>query len=555
MHQPFRAPVESEPESTRRALLRLQRGVHRRLQAEVRAFTGGNSPAIERYYREYTREFKRYQSVSSYGELHQTLLDSDLVLIGDYHTLRQSQQAALRLLQRAAADSRPACLGVEMILAEHQECLDSYMAGTLSDGDFLRAVQYHRTWNFDWENYRPLFAEARRLGVRVLGINHPARGPRSRIQERDGRIAESLGAILQARPEARLLVLIGDLHLASNHLPRALDRRLGLLGLQPRRLLVYQNSDTLYWSLAERGSEVETQVVRLGRGRYCVMEVPPYVKLQSYLSWEQALERCGDGAGRPDDWPEPSCANVLAHLVAQMCQFLELPLVEAGCEVFTSLDESFFEALHAASVLGEERVRQIHLNAFANRSCCVPELDLVYLPYFSVNHAAEEAMHVVMAKLDGAMRAERDAYEDFYAHVLWAGLGYVGSKIVNSRRRASTEADFRNFLQVASRRLHDPELAFRKLVARFVVQHKDHEGARRTGRRGRLKQIYDQEIEVRIEVTLALGYMLGEAIAVALRAGKLGRPWLRDLVLSPLAPTPSERYFSLIDEIEKLGAI
>ena len=85
-------------DSTRRALLRLQRGVQRRMQAEVRAFTGGDPPAIERYYREYAREFRRYQSVSSYGELHQELLESDLVFVGDYHTLRQSQEVALRLV-------------------------------------------------------------------------------------------------------------------------------------------------------------------------------------------------------------------------------------------------------------------------------------------------------------------------------------------------------------------------------------------------------------------------------------------------------------------------
>ena len=195
-----------------------------------------------------------------------------------------------------------------------------------------------------------------------------------------------------------------------------------------RRLIVYQNSDTLYWTLARRGSEVETQVVRLGQDRYCVMEVPPHVKLQSYLSWEQAMERWEEEFQAYDDGPEPSCSGVIAHLVAQMCQFLEVPPVDGTCEVFTNLDEAFFETLQNATGLSEERQREIQLHAFGNRSCCVPELNLVYLPYFSVNHAAEEAMHVVQVRLGGLPAVREDPYEDLYARILWAALGFTASK-------------------------------------------------------------------------------------------------------------------------------
>jgi hypothetical protein len=536
----------------RRAMLRLQRGVHRRMQAEVRAHTGGHSPALERYYRDYMREFRRFQSVSSYGELHQTLLDSDLIFVGDYHTLRQSQEVAVRLLERAAADARPVCLALEMIHAEHQDSLDAFMAGEITEARFLQAVEYQRTWNFSWDNHRLLFDAARRLQVRVLGINHSPRVGRDRIRERDERIAGRLLDVVQADPEARVLVLIGDMHLASNHLPRALDRRLEAHGLQRRRLIVYQNSDTLYWTLAQHGSELDTQVVRLGRDRYCVMEVPPYVKLQSYLSWEQAVERL-DSEVHLDEISEPTCATVLANLVAQLCRFLELPSVDGSCEVFTNLDESFFEALQSAPELSEERLREIQLHAFANRSCCVPELSLVYLPYFSVNHAAEEAMHLLQVRLAGAPAAA-DAYEGFYARALWSALGYAASRIINPRRRAHSEAAFRAFVRAASRELHEPQLAFRKHVARFVVQHKDHERARRDGRRGRLKQIYEQDLEVTLEVTLALGSMLGEQLADALRAGRLERQDLRQIVLACSQEPASRLYFDLVDRLQPAGA-
>jgi len=532
-------------DAVRTALVRLQRGVQRRMQAEVNAFTGGTTPRLERYHREYLREFRRFQSAASYGELHDALLDSDLVLIGDYHTLRQSQQVALRLFERALADPRPVRLAVEMVFASHQQHLDAYLDGRLDDAAFLSAIRYRHTWNFDWANYKPLFDAARAAGIPVVGINHAVPQGRDRLRERDERIATTLAEHAAADPEARLLVLIGDLHLASTHLPRCLEDRLATVGLKRRRLVVYQNSDELYWELARRGSEMDTQVVRLGRDRYCVMEVPPYVKLVSYLGWEQASDR-GVDTGDDDD---PSGTQLLQHLVPQLCQFLELPPVEVECEVYANLDEAFFEALENAPELGERRLQELRLHALSNRSCFVPELDAAYLPFFSVNHAAEEAMHLVQSRVAGFRPVCGEAYEDFYARVLWYACGFAGSKIVNPRRRTASEETLRAFLGKSSRRLRDPELGFRKLVARFVVQHLEHERERRRGRRGRLKQIYEQGLEVTLEVTQSLGYLLGDRIATALRDGTWTADDFRKLVLRGRTPLASAVYFDLIDRL------
>lgn len=538
----------SGPMSVREAVERLQRRVQRHLEAEVRAHTGGHSPALERYYREYMREFRRYQKVSSYGELHEALLASDVVFIGDYHTLRQSQEVALRLLLRALADERPTVLALEMIHANEQDAVDAYMAGKLDEEPFLQAIRYEHTWNFDWRNYRPLFEAARHAGIAVHGINHAVAERRGRFRERDARIADSLAGLVRERPEARILVLIGDMHLASKHLPRALDERLLAQGAARRRLIVYQNSDTLYWSLVRRGSELDTQVVRLGRDRYCVMDVPPYVKLQSYLGWERAMERVDTESG--EDVEEATGSTVLEHLVRQLCEFLELPAVETGCEVFSNLDEAFFENLEDAEHLGEERLREIRMHAFTNRSCSVPELDLVYLPFFSVNHAAEEAMHLLLVRHGWAPVAPADRYEGFYQRTLWWAFGYVASKIVNARRRATDVAVLRSFQKVARRDLRDPALVFRKVVARFVLQHKEHERARRRGRRGRLKQVYDQQLEIQLEVTSTLGYMLGDAIASALRTGSLSRDEFRRLLQSGSNGRHAATYFELVDRFE-----
>lgn len=547
MAQPAMSSRRGSPEARalRRAVLRLQRGVQLRFQAHVRAHTGSTPPALERYHRAYLRDLRRTHRVSSYGELHAAVLEADLVLIGDYHTLRQSQQVALGLLERTCLDSRPVCLALEMLHAEHQPHVDAYLAGMLPEADFLAAIDYGQTWNFDWGNYRPLFEAARRHGERVVGINHGGRP--AGIHERDDRIARSLVDQMLAQPAARFVVLIGDMHLASKHLPAALDRQLAGSGLGFRRLIVYQNSDALYWDLAQRGVETDTQVVRMGADRFCVLEVPPYVKLQSYLGWEQALERWHlDDRG---DGPEPTATAVLEHLVRRFGEMMGMGAGVPGCEVYVEFDEDFFETLRAAR-LSDERLREVHLHTFSNRSCYVPEAGLVYLPFLSVNHAAEESLHVLWWRSTGFVPGVADAQEDFYRRTLWAALGFMASKIVNPRRRADDEATLRAFHKAASRRLHDPDLAYRKLVARLVLQHKDHERARRRGRDGRLGQIYGQDLEVTLEVTQALGYMLGEHLALGLRAGELRASDLRRVMLAAGSTPASTLYHDLVDRLE-----
>ena len=556
---PLRVHRSARPPALQRALLRLQRGVQRRLQAELRAYTGGNSPALERYYRDYLRDFRRQHSVSNYGDLHVAMLDADVILVGDYHTLRQSQETALRLLERAIVDPRPVCLGLEMVHAEHQAVLDQFMSGALDEAAFLNAIAYRETWNFEWGNYRPLFEAARQAGVRVFGVNE--RQTSGGFRERDARIAARIVELGQDAPESRLIVLIGDLHLASNHLPAALTRGLAAVGLERRSLVVHQNSDSLYWSLAERGNEARTQVVRLAPDRFCVMEVPPYVKLQSYLGWErrQAEWRLGDGVGDDDEfWDDdhaaPGTDSVVQHLAGRLAEFLGMPPVATAFSVYANVDAAFFEALAGAG-LAAERAREIQLLAASSRGCWVPELNAVYLPHLSVNHAAEEALHVLQWQASGFDTVRGDAYEDFYARVLFACLGYAASKIVNPRRRATTDAELRAFLGAASRRLRVPDLAFRKRVARFVIQHREHEATRRGGGRGRLKQIYGQRLEIQIEVAWTLGYMLGESLAAAVLDGRVPPQDLRDLVTAPRGSHPSVAYFALSDRLAPALAV
>jgi uncharacterized iron-regulated protein len=549
MYQPAYGRDSTAQQRFLEDLLRLQRGVHEGLQEQVLEFTGGNSPALERYTRNYLREFQRYQALSGFPELYEQVRASDLIYIGDYHTLRQSQEMALQVLEQAATADRPLVLAVEMIQSSHQTHLDAYWRGEIDEREFLERVEYTETWNFRWDNYRPLFTAARQHGVRMVAINQPGETGQERIQRRDARIADRLVAVITEDPRARILVLIGDLHLASAHLPRAVDKRLVQQGVQRSRLVIHQNSDELYWDLARSGNEDGTQVVRLSDDRFCVMQVPPYVKLQSYLSWEHAAD---DPEGDIDmlDLFDPTQSRIVERLLENLCGFLQLPDVAPPADLFTNLDESFFDAVDAAD-LSQAQQEELHLQAFANRSCWIAEIDAVYLPYFSVNHAAEASMLVLLDRLSSDYGMQGDVYEDFYVRCLRNAFAFLASKLINPRRVVSGEDEIRRFLRKAVRRLHEPQLIFRKRVARFVVQHKDLERSQEgLEPQGRLKQIYEESLDIQLEVTFQLGAMLGEAMAAALQQGGFDRDHLRQHLLAMEEMPASERYFRLLQQTQ-----
>jgi hypothetical protein len=89
----------------------------------------------------------------------------------------------------------------------------------------------------------------------------------------------------QSEPNAKIFVLFGDLHLASAHLPRSVERRLAAKGMKARIAVVHQNIEAVYWKLAKKGQVGEQSIVRLASGKFCILSVPPWVKLQSYLEW------------------------------------------------------------------------------------------------------------------------------------------------------------------------------------------------------------------------------------------------------------------------------
>lgn len=125
---------------------------------------------------------------------------SDVILFGEYHDNTVLHQLELELLQSLIAVRPELTLSLEMFERDVQPQLDAYLAGTVSEQDFLLAA---RPWPNYRSDYRPLveFAKAQALPVLAANIPRPLAAQLARSGSLDG-IAPEQAVYLPQRHSA-----------------------------------------------------------------------------------------------------------------------------------------------------------------------------------------------------------------------------------------------------------------------------------------------------------------------------------------------------------------
>jgi uncharacterized iron-regulated protein len=105
--------------------------------------------------------------------LERKLRAARVVFVGEEHPNPHHHAAQLELLERAYAADPSLGLGLEMLPRTLQAPLDAYVAGTLDEGGFLRAVDWEHNWGFPWAMYRPLVEFCRAHHLPAYALNAP----------------------------------------------------------------------------------------------------------------------------------------------------------------------------------------------------------------------------------------------------------------------------------------------------------------------------------------------------------------------------------------------
>ena len=344
-----------------------------------------------KYIQEFSREFQTFHNACDPKDILEEASQANLIWIGDYHALGQSQVYAAEFIHELAEKKNNLLIAVEPVFARNQEVLDRWMNGKISEREFLDAMHYDEEWGCDWKGYQTIFTTARELKIPIYGVDcHPRNDMRS-IGRRDLGVARRIGRLMEKNPGYTVVVIFGESHLASNHLPGRVRAILDRKGMALRDLLVVQNIDALYWKLQEAG-QGEARAVRVRDACYCVFNATP---IEKYESFRQYLHRCieEDSSG---DW------TLLAQVLMQIMM-------------------NFLSVKQNGSVVSQ---------------MSLPDLDSPAARQFQLADVTEEFARFIHQACRGELdkRIPRASHDEFFVKVIEHGLGYFCSKLLDSSR-------------------------------------------------------------------------------------------------------------------------
>ena len=427
------------------------------VEREVRA---QDSSGRRKYLRDYNNAFRSYESVLDSQELTSMVRAADVILVGDYHALPSAQRFAASLLeQRAQPGDRPVVVGVETIFSRHQPILEEWWRREIDEDELRQRIRFDLDWGYEWPPFYELLVTAREHADAVYGLDCMPREDLRKIGARDRHAGDKIAEVRFRHPDAVILVLFGESHLAPQHLPRVLRERLA----GERVLTVLQNVDALYWQATEVQQE-RVEAVRVSDDVVCVFNSTP---LEKYESYRLCLSRWNqDGEQQAD------IAPTIYNLIDSLVRFLDVNrysshngtqpkfLVDLLPEVHGGASGARLRRL-LARVTGEtERIESMLLNVESRGTVYLPAINAFYVREFHMTCAAEEAsrfLHHACRGLplrrNGHAGGAGEPTDRFYARTLEHALAYFGSRVLYPARPAISEQEACEFSRGACERL------------------------------------------------------------------------------------------------------
>ena len=94
-----------------------------------------------------------------------------VILLGEAHDSAEDHRWQLQTLTQLHARQPRMAIGFEMFPRRVQPVLDQWVAGSLSEAEFLKQSEWEKVWGFDARDYLPLFHYARMNRIPMLALN------------------------------------------------------------------------------------------------------------------------------------------------------------------------------------------------------------------------------------------------------------------------------------------------------------------------------------------------------------------------------------------------
>lgn len=461
-----------------------QQKLLRRVRAELRDLSPPPAHGLAAYRQSFLRSLPDSLRASNKTALKKAAASSRVVLVGDFHPFRQSQKGFLRIIRESLRPGEKAILALEFVTQAHQTAIDQFQSGYITINELREMIRFDSEWPFSWESYREILLFGRDQGLQMLALNIPVtRGDGAGLRARDEAAATRIAEALWAEPKARAFVLYGELHLARPHLPARLREALGPEG---KVLVVHQNEISLY-ERAPANNGQRPEVLRLAADEFCVLNSVPWVKLRAYLDWLEG------GDAQQEEGAD--IAELVMEYGKHLAELLELPSDRlSGVEVVAAPEHE------GRAAFGEAPLHR-QVNEFG-RVGFLPSRNKILVPNSGTNAISEAAaLALWRAQTKGEGYRASGASPALFRFM----LGFLGSKILNPKRKCNEVKDMTQFLRSAV-----PGSPKAKVFARALSLLRPLHGRRAAHTRA-LKGLPE------LEAARIAGYVLGNRLFLALQ--------------------------------------
>ena len=524
------------------------------VEREIRSYdhAGGR-----KYLRDFRDAYRSYEKTLTPEQVRGEIVKADVVLVADYHALPSSQRYLASLIRDPEVHRRPVVLGVETIFSRDQHILDEWRRGEIEEGELRQRIRFDFDWGYDWTPFYELLSAARGHAVGLYGLDCMPREDLRKIGARDRHAAEKIGEIRGRHPDALILVLFGESHLAPRHLPAQVREHLP----KDHMLTALQNVDALYWRAA--GEQVDhVEAVRVAEDVVCVFNATPLEKYENYRLY---LNRWGrDETGAVDMGP------TVYNLIDGLVRFLGINLysnhnttqprllVDLMPEVYSRNSDTLLRRLLSRKGFSASQRRTMLQRVHERGSAYLAPLNAFYIRQFHMMSAAEDAARFLHHacrglpdRVNGKIPDPRTPHDAFFAATLEHALACFGSRILYPARPALRDADLLARYELTREDLEQQSsLPYADAIEILDFLNWHRESARKPRERAAAPdwtRVLAFTGRKREYLTQQLGYLVGNDLYDSYLEGRVGPAVLRRLFLTHLEEpgAASEAYASL----------
>jgi len=425
------------------ALRSLQQSIYQEMKSKAFLLEGEVSKEVLEYRKEQEKFALRDFTLSHDKDLILSILSSQVIYIGDFHSFDQSGRNLVRLLQLGGDKGQKISIGIEFVEQDLQGVVDAFLSGHISEYEFLEEINYSETWRFPWSHYRIFFELAKKHHFHIYALN-----TKGTLKERDERAAQRIVEIIEKDPLQRLYILFGELHIVPSKIPEMTRQK----SESVRQCIIHQNLDEPYWKIHHQDIDNDSYLIKFKDDEFSLQTSPPWTKYESMIYWYEHLSMnldfdAYDHFTSPPP-PEDLLENVIFYTL-QTSNILGLKLEKQSLEdinLYDHQDLDFISKL-LQNLKNEHWKHFIEKMIALGHSFTIPNTNVFYCSSYSINRISHIA-GIHLFNLEGSQisfyHQDSPSKIDFFIYYFkQETIAYFTSKVINPFLKCDLYSDLK----------------------------------------------------------------------------------------------------------------